>query len=342
MTAAPPPPPSRLPAIALILIAAALAPLLIAGPHALALASRIVVFALLAGSYDIVLGYTGIVSFAHSAFFGLGAYGVAIALTRSGGFAALTAGALAGVGLASLLAGILTLLSLRVEAVFFAMLTLAFGRLMQILAEEWREVTGGTDGLSLSLPAPLRPADMAGGVIPGPTLTLWLITAVALAVLLLLDRLVRSPLGSVLAAIRDNPRRARALGYSPLLFRTIASVIAAMAAALAGALFALSLRYVDPDVTLSFSLMVDVLLMGVIGGLGTLIGPVIGAVVLVFMEDGLEPLLARLGPHLAGMPGLQALFAPERWLFWLGLLFVLIVYLAPAGLFGLWRGRAER
>jgi|BEDMetMinimDraft_2_1075160.scaffolds.fasta_scaffold02330_2 branched-chain amino acid transport system permease protein len=340
MTRLPLPPRSRLPLITLILLAAVLAPLFFPGPHALALGTRIVAFALLAGSYDIVLGYTGIVSFAHSAFFGLGAYGAAIALGGSPSVPAFLGGTLGGMAAAGGFAALLTLFSLRVEAVFFAMLTLAFGRLVQIVAEEWRTVTGGTDGLTFSLPAPFRPSDMTAGL-SGHELTLALAGIITLGAFFLLDRLVRSPFGSVLAAIRENPRRAQALGYSPLLFRTIASSIAAMTAALAGALFALSLRYVNPDVALSFSLMVDVLLMGVIGGLGTLAGPVIGAVVLVFMEDGLEPLLGWLGPRLAGVPGAALLLAPERWLLWLGLLFVSMVYFAPAGLFGLWRGKSR-
>jgi branched-chain amino acid transport system permease protein len=339
--ALPPPPPSRLLPIALLLLAAALLPFFAAGSHAFALGSRIAVFALLAGSYDLVLGYTGIVSFAHAAFFGFGAYGVAIALNGEASFPALLLGALGGIGVAGGFAFLLTLLSLRVETLFFAMLTLAFGRLAQIVAEEWREVTGGTDGLTFRLPAPLGPADRLWGVdlLSGRHLTLLLLAGVAIGAFFLLDRLVRSPLGSVLAAIRDNPRRARALGYSPLLFRSLASVIAAMAAALAGAMQAVALRYVNPDVALSFALMIDVLLMGVIGGLGTLIGPVIGAIVLVFMEDGLEPLLAWLAPLMAAVPGAGALFSPERWLFWLGAAFVLIVYLAPEGLSGLARRR---
>jgi branched-chain amino acid transport system permease protein len=147
-------------------------------------------------------------------------------------------------------------------------------------------------------------------------------------------RIVNSPFGRVLQAIRENAFRAEALGYRTVVYRTLAGALSAAMAALAGALMALLLRYNGPAATLSFDVMVDILLMVVIGGMGTLYGPVLGAVVLVMAEYYLQPAMATLAGAVVGWPLLPALFDPDRWLLWLGLLFVLIVYFFPSGIVG--------
>ena len=151
---------------------------------------------------------------------------------------------------------------------------------------------------------------------------------------LLLLRIVNSPFGRVLKAIRENAFRAEALGYRTVVYRTLAGAVSAAIATLAGVLMALSLRYNGPDTTLSFSIMVDVLLMVVIGGMGTLYGPVVGAVVIVMAQHYLQPGMQVLADAVAGVPLLASIVSPDRWLLWLGLLFVLTVYFFPAGIVG--------
>src|ERR1019366_5304075 len=144
-----------------------------------------------------------------------------------------------------------------------------------------------------------------------------------------------------LQAIRENEFRAEALGYRTIVYRTLASALSAAMAAVAGALMALSLRYNGPEATLSFSIMVDILLMVVIGGMGTLYGPALGAAVIVLAQYYLQSGLQVLSDATSRLPLLPALFHPDRWLLWLGVLFVLIVYFFPAGIVGSLRRRAR-
>ena len=331
-----------------VLLGLAFAPFLFPGTRPLGVAARICIFIVLAASYDVMLGYTGIASFAHTMFFGMGAYGVAIALAKLWvGWDAVLLGAAAGVALAALVAILIGLLSLRVRAIFFSMITLAVASFALILATELRDLTGGEDGLTFSVPRLLTPgfrlaAEPVLGVrLDGRLVTYYLIFALSLALFLAMLRIVNSPFGRVLQAIRENEFRAEALGYRTLVYRTLAGALSAAMAALAGAMMALLLRYNGPAVTLSFDVMVDILLMVVIGGMGTLYGPVLGAVVLVMAEYYLQPAMAALSRNLAGWPVLPVLFHPDRWLLWLGVLFVLIVYFFPAGIVGSLRRQAR-
>jgi branched-chain amino acid transport system permease protein len=343
----------RNPLLAILLLALllglAFAPFLFPGTRSLAVASRIAIFVVLAASYDMLLGYTGIVSFAHTMFFGMGAYGVAIALGKwQVGWVAILVGAAAGILAAVVLAVAIGLLSLRVRAIFFSMITLAVASFVLILATQLRDLTGGEDGLTFSVPRALTPAyrlvpePVLGVRIDGRLITYYLIFAVCLLLFLLMLRIVNSPFGRVLQAIRENEFRAEALGYRTVVYRTLAGVLAAAMAALAGALMALLLRYNGPAATLSFDLMIDILLMVVIGGMGTLYGPVLGAVILVIAEYYLQAAMSGVSAALAGWPVLPALFNPDRWLLWLGVLFVLIVYFFPAGIVGTLRARLLR
>jgi branched-chain amino acid transport system permease protein len=295
----------------------------------------------LAASYDVLLGYTGIVSFAHTMFYGMGAYGVGVALSKFGaGWPQIFAGAAVGVSLAVAVAIVIGLLSLRVRAIFFSMITLAVASFALLFATQFRELTGGEDGLTFSVPRALTPAfrlfsePVLGVRIDGRILTYYLVFASALVLFLLMLRIVNSPFGRVLQAIRENEFRAEALGYRTVVYRTVASAIAAGIAALAGALMALLLRYNGPDATLSFALMVDILLMVVIGGMGTLYGAALGATLVVLAQYYLQAVMGTASEALAGVPLLAALFHPDRWLLWLGALFVLTVYFFPAGIVG--------
>jgi branched-chain amino acid transport system permease protein len=216
------------------------------------------------------------------------------------------------------------LLSLRVRAIFFAMITLAVASFFQILASQMSPVTGGEDGLSFRLPELLRERLVAYYVVFG----------VALIAFLGLLRVVNSPFGRVLLSIRENEFRSEAIGYRIVTYRTVANCLAALGATVAGILYAIWLRYTGPDTTLSFSIMVDILLMVVIGGMGTMYGSVLGATIFVLAQNYLRDLMKVASGALEGLPLLPALLHPDRWLLWLGVLFILCVYYFPTGIVG--------
>jgi branched-chain amino acid transport system permease protein len=325
----------------LIVLGLALTPFIFPSTRALNVAAKMMIFIVLVASYDLLLGYTGIVSFAHTMFFGIGAYGVAIASTRLGPtWGALGLGVLGAVALSLLLALLVGLFSLRVRAIFFAMITLAVASAFLTLASQLSEFTGGEDGLSFKLPELLSPSfefsetPFLGVSLDGRLLCYYLLFASALGLLLALLRIVNSPFGRVLQAIRENEFRAEAIGYRVVVYRTLSSMLSALFACLAGVMLALWLRYNGPDTSLSFEIMMDVLLMVVIGGMGTIYGAAIGAAVFMVAQSYLQDLL-RLGSEAASAwPWLAALLSPDRWLLWLGLLFVLSVYYFPTGVVG--------
>jgi len=333
--------------LAAILVALALTPFVFPGTKALNVAAKIIVFIVLAASFDLLLGYTGIVSFAHTMFFGIGAYGIAIASTRLGpGWGALALGVASALALSTVLSVVIGLFSLRVRAIFFAMITLAVASAFLTLASQLSNFTGGEDGLTFKIPEALQPgttyleAPLLGASIDGRFVSYYLLFFVALALVLLLLRIVNSPFGRVLQAIRENDFRAEAIGYRTVVYRTLASVISALFATLAGVLLALWLRYNGPDTTLSFEIMLDVLLIVVIGGMGTVYGAVIGSVLLVLAQNYLQDVMKLGASALAGIPIVSQLVSPDRWLLWLGILFVLSVYHFPSGVVG--RLRAMR
>jgi branched-chain amino acid transport system permease protein len=334
--------------LVLIVVALAFAPFIFPGVKALSVAAKILVFIVLVSSFDLLLGYTGIVSFAHTMFFGIGAYGVAIASTRYGpGWESVAIGIACALCLSFLLALAVGLFSLRVRAIFFAMITLAIASAFQTLASQLSELTGGEDGMNFKVPEILTPghvftdAPFLGVSIDGRLLNYYLLFLVAIILVLAMLRIVNSPFGRVLQAIRENEFRAEAIGYRVVVYRTISSVLSALFATLAGVLLALWLRYNGPDTSLSFEIMLDVLLIVVIGGMGTIYGAVVGAALFVIAQSYLQDLL-KLGSDAAGgLPWLAALLSPDRWLLWLGVLFVLSVYYFPTGVVGKLREREQ-
>jgi branched-chain amino acid transport system permease protein len=331
-------------ALVLIVLALAFAPFLFPGSKALGVASKVLVFIVLVASYDLLLGYTGIVSFAHTMFFGIGAYGVAIASVRLGeGWAAVGIGLAGALAVSFVLSLVIGLFSLRVKAIFYAMVTLAVAAAFQTLASQLSELTGGEDGLTFKNPLLLSPSfesTLLGLPVDGRLITYYLLFASAVVLFLALLRIVNSPFGRVLQAIRENDFRAEAIGLRTVVYRTLSNVIAALFATVAGALLALNLRYTGPDTTLSFEIMLDILLVVVIGGMGTLYGAVIGSVLFVLAQNYLQDLLKLAAGALEGVPVAGALFTPDRWLLWLGVLFVLSVYHFPTGIVGRLRARS--
>jgi len=332
-----------------VFLGLAAAPFVFPGVKALNVAAKVLVFVVLVASFDLLLGYTGIVSFAHTMFFGIGAYGIAIATSRMGAtWGALAVGLGAALALSLLLALAIGLFSLRVRAIFFAMITLAVAAAFQTLASQLSDWTGGEDGLTFKLPLLLSPSfepfedEVLGVLIDGRIVTYYLLFAAAVVLVLALLRIVNSPFGRVLQAIRENEFRAEAIGYRVVVYRTTSSVLSALFATLAGAMLALWLRYNGPDTSLSFEIMMDCLLIVVIGGMGTIYGAVIGSVLFVVAQSYLQDLLRIGSEAAAGLPWLAALLSPDRWLLWLGLLFVLSVYYFPTGVVGRLRSLRTR
>jgi branched-chain amino acid transport system permease protein len=344
-------PRSRVLAVTLvaILVGLLLAPFVFPGTRSLNVAAKVAVFILLVASYDLLLGYTGIVSFAHTMFFGIGGYGVGIAMAKLGaGWGSLALGIALALVISAVLAFAIGLLSLRVKAIFFAMITLAVASFFQILASQLSWLTGGEDGVTYKLPELLLPATklmetpIFGVEVNGRLASYYLVFFAALAFFLLLLRMVNSPFGRVLLSIRENEFRSEALGYRTVTYRTVANCVGALGATLAGVLYAIWLRYTGPDTTLSFNIMIDILLMVVIGGMGTMYGAAIGATIFVIAQNYLQDLMKLASDATQGVPLLPNLLHPDRWLLWLGVLFILCVYYFPYGIVGRLRMRAAR
>jgi len=328
-------------ALLLIFLGLALAPFLTSGARPLNTAATICVYIVLVASYDLLLGYTGIVSFAHTMFFGIGAYGIGLALASGEpSWRAAAGGLLLALALTVVLALIVGLFALRVRAIFYAMITLAVASSFAVLASQLSDLTGGEDGKTFSVPELLSPGfrlidtEIFGRAIDGKLITYYIVFGGCLVLFLFLLRLVNSPFGRVLQAIRENEFRAEALGYRTMVYRIWANCLAALVAALAGALMALWLRYVGPKTMLGFEVMTDILLIVVIGGMGTMYGAVIGATLFIIAQNYLKALMAEGSSALAGVPFLAEALHPDRWMLWLGVLFVLSIYFFPFGIVG--------
>jgi len=341
--------------VGLIGLALLFAPFLFPDVRSQEVAARICIFIVLVASYDLLIGYTGIVSFAHTMFFGLGAYGTAIALKTMGpGFDAILLGGAAGIAVAFVLAVLIGLLSLRVKAIFFAMVTLAAASVMLVLASQLSDITGGEDGILYEIPRFFSPATrlltdadgkvvrLFGVALNGKVALYYFVFVVSALLFALMLRIVASPLGTVLEAIRENEMRAEAIGYRVVAYRTAIFCIAAVIAAIAGILRAVWLKYTGPEVALSFAIMIDILLMVVIGGMGTMIGSVIGVVVMSLAQFYLKDVMQFAAEATSGLPLVPDLLNADRWLLWLGLLFILLVYFFPAGIAGTLMGKGRR
>jgi len=329
----------------LVVLGLALAPFITTGARPLNTAATICIYIVLVASYDLLIGYTGIVSFAHTMFFGIGAYGVGLGFdSPTPSWGPMMLGLAAALVLTLVLALIIGLFALRVRAIFYAMITLAVASSFAVLASQMSEWTGGEDGKTFDVPDLLSPAnefgEFMGRILDGKVLTYYIVFFCAVLIFLALLRIVNSPFGRVLQAIRENEFRAEALGYRTVVYRIAANCIGAVAAALAGALMALWLRYVGPRTTLGFEVMTDILLIVVIGGMGTMYGSVIGATLFILANNYLKSLMANAAGAVAGVPILEAALHPDRWLLWLGILFILAIYFFPSGIVGKFRQKA--
>jgi branched-chain amino acid transport system permease protein len=297
------------------------------------------IFATLVASFDILLGYTGILSFGHGMFFGMGAYCVAFLIGKYGttSYGHLVLGFVVAAVASAVLAMLISLLTLRVKAIFFAMITLAIAELAIVLATKLSGLTGGEDGISFMSPGIFSVAfsmgDFMGVTVNGKVITYYAILISCLALFLAMLRFTHSPLGRVLQAIRDNAQRAEALGNRVFVYQSISITFGCIVAALVGGLYAMWMEYVNPESSLGvLTIMLDVLLMVIIGGMGTLYGGIIGAAFLkitqTFLPD-LENLAKDLFPNAVMLHN-----ALERWLLLFGILFILVVIFFPKGVIG--------
>lgn len=279
---------------------------------------RMFILGIFAMSYDLLLGYTGILSFGHAMFFGTGGYVVAILIGNN--FNWPLGWALLAVLLVAFLQGLIFgVLSLRVKGVYLAMVTLAFAEMFYILAEagDFRQYTGADDGLhGFPIPAYLSATEYR-------TRFYYLALAFFVMVFLAARRLVDSPTGKVMVAARENENRARMIGYNTFWFKLISFISAGVFAALAGALLALYNRSVTPSI-LSINTTIDALAMTIIGGVGTLIGPILGATIVSLLGYWLER------------------FFGSSWTIIYGTIFMLIVVFLPYGIIGTIRARSFR
>jgi branched-chain amino acid transport system permease protein len=271
-------------------------------------------------------------------FFGIGAYGVAISCARLGAtWDSVAIGVAAAIGLSFLLSLMIGLMSLRVRALFYTMITLAVATAFAGLASQMSEFTGGEDGLTFNVPELLKPGfqlfenPVLGLSINGKIITYYIIFVLAVLLFLALLRIVNSPFGRVLQAIRENDFRAEAIGYRVVIYRIWSNVLAALFATLAGCMLALWLRYNSADTSLSLEIMIDTLLIVVIGGMGTLYGAIIGSTLLLLAHTYLQTVMKYASGATSDWATLSQILHPDRWLLWLGILFVLSVYYFPWG-----------
>ncbi len=244
------------------------------------IALDIVAWGLFAMALDILLGYTGLLSFGHAAFWGISAYATSLVAIHSG--APFPLAVLAGTVAAMVLAVPIGFLSVRRSGIYFAMVTLAFAQMLYFLANQWRDVTGGENGLQ-AVPTSFF------GVEAVETDSFYFFYAalpILLAGMWLAWRIVHSPFGRVIVAIRDNPARARALGYNVDVYKQIAFIASAGLAGLAGGVFAISHGFASLQ-ELYWTTSGKVVLITVLGGMGTLWGGPIGAALVVLLEDRL-------------------------------------------------------
>jgi branched-chain amino acid transport system permease protein len=277
-----------------------------------ALAGRVLVFALAAMSFNILLGFTGVMSFGHAAYFGLGAYGAGLSLKYIAASTplAMLAGTLLG-GIAGTLFG---LLLVRRRGVYFAMVTIAFGQVCFFIAYKWDDLTGGFDGLRGFSRVPidfgLFKLDIANNNVAFYFFILFVFGVAAG----LQGLLLRSPFGRTLLAIRENERRARFLGIPVERHIWLSFSISCFFTALAGSLYALLNNFADP-LGLNYIMSGNIVMITVMGGMRAFWGPLVGAVLFVMLQDYISSMTVN-------------------WMFFVGLSFVLVVLFFPRGLLG--------
>lgn len=284
------------------------------------LGSRVLVLALAAMSLNFLLGFTGVLSFGHAAYFGLGVYGLGLTIKYlvPSTLAGMAVGVLAGAGAAA----IVGLLIVRLRGIYFAMATIAFGQVFYFIAYRWNSVTGGDDGLTGWQRVPI---DLGFGTVDilNSDKAFYYLVLVCFAVAVgIMAALLHSPFGRTLLAIRENERRARFLGIPIDRHIWLSWMISCAFVALAGTLYALLNNFADPH-DLRWDQSGDFVIMAVLGGMRAFWGPLIGAAIFVVLQDYVSS-------------------QTENWMFFIGLFFVLVVLFFPRGVLGILRRTTPR
>jgi branched-chain amino acid transport system permease protein len=307
----------RLALAAALLVLAAL-PVWAGGTFYVNIASQILLYAVFALGINILVGYAGLVSLGHAGLLGIAAYGAARILSAGHGHAAAVAGALA---LTLVAAALFAVLSLRGTGIGFVMITVAIGQIVWGVAYRWISITNGDNGISVAArPSPL------GLSLTSPSHFYWATLVVFLAALGSMAMLAASPFGASIRGTRDQPRRMAALGYHVWMIRFLAFLLSGFWSGVAGLLFLYYNQFVSPQ-AVALAASAEALLMVISGGTGTLLGPVVGAALVVIMKNVASAYV-------------------ERWNFVLGAIFVAIVLFMPEGLVPgaarLWRRATAR
>lgn len=270
--------------------------------------AKILIFSIFAMSLDLLMGYTGLISLGHAAYFGMGGYTIGILMTRYG-INSFWIGAPCGILMATLVAAVFGIIALRVSGIYFLLVTFALGQLLFSVAVKWYSVSGGEFGLG----GILRPALGIPWFSWNATSFYYFVFLAFAICFFLLYRLVKSPFGHALQGIREGEVRMRVLGYNVWLYKYVTFIVAGAFAGTAGVFFAYHNGIMVPS-HLGVITSGLVMLMVILGGLGTLYGPIIGVAVIIIME------------FYAGI------FAPERWPLILGVTFVVAIMCARAGI----------
>ena len=295
---------ARVLAILVALVVLIAAPYWLPGTYYVNIATQILIYAIFALGMDVLLGYGGLVSLGHAGLFGVASYGIAVVLAAGWGHAAAIVLALV---VTVAVTAVFALMSLRATGIGFLMITLALGQILWGLAYRWISVTNGDNGLNISS----RPAPF-GFDLGDASAFYYAVLVVFVLVFAAMALFVASPFGASLRGTRDQPRRMNALGYHVWMIRFCACLFSGLLTAVAGILFVYYNQFISPQ-ALALTASAEVVLMVIAGGAGTLLGPVVGAALVVIMKNVVSAYIAR-------------------WNFMLGAIFVAIVILMPEGL----------
>lgn len=276
-----------------------------------ALAVNILIFGLFAVGFNLIFGYAGMLSFGHAAFFGLGAYGCGIAIAKFG--VPLFPAILIGVVLSGVSAAIIGGLAIRTRGIYFAMVTLALSQVVYYGAYQWVSLTGGEDGLR-GVRVPVVDLGVLRLNLFNPTDKYYFILFFVAVALALFSRILNSPFGAVLEAVRENEQRALACGYDVTRTRWLAMTLSGCFSGLAGTLYAIHLSVV-PIETLHYFTSATVVMMTLLGGMGTFFGPFLGAFAYLMLED----VITLITVH---------------WQLFVGALFIVLILFFPRGIWG--------
>lgn len=277
--------------------------------------TQVLIFSIFCMGYNLLIGYTGMLSFGHASFFGLGAYGCALVLKHISLFLLLAI--LGGILLAGIGALIVGLLSVKRTSVYFAILTLAFAELIYAGSIKLRNFTGGVDGL-MGIPRP----PLFNLELTNATHYFYFVLFFFIVTFFIARQLVFSPFGQVINSIRVNEQRTELMGYNTFTYKLIVFMISGAYAGLAGALFSPFLFFVSPDL-LKWTISGDVLLMTIVGGVGSLIGPILGACFIEILKEIISSYT-------------------EHWMIVLGSIYVIFVIFVPGGIVGSARAFGKR